>query len=115
MLLKIHTFGIYRLNSYLLFLIQLCVYFEIMCILFCYLQDNNVHIGYDLILLSNRDEGFQRPSIPAHVWKDTKYVLGGSIFLFNQNNKVFFFRKMSQYLMTFFFCLSQRTRSNTIT
>jgi uncharacterized protein with NRDE domain len=49
-----------------------------MCILFCYLQNGNVDIGYEVILLSNRDEDFQRPAIQAHVWKDTKYTLGGS-------------------------------------
>ncbi|CAF3408139.1 unnamed protein product [Rotaria sp. Silwood1] len=48
-----------------------------MCILFCYLQNDNIDIGYDLILLSNRDEDFQRPAKQAHVWKDTKYALGG--------------------------------------
>ncbi|CAF4123098.1 unnamed protein product [Rotaria sp. Silwood2] len=48
-----------------------------MCILFCYLQDDNIDIGYDLILLSNRDEDFQRPAKQAHIWKDTKYALGG--------------------------------------
>ncbi len=50
-----------------------------MCILFCYLADEKLDIGYDLILLSNRDEDFQRPAIQAHVWKNTKYALGGSI------------------------------------
>ena len=49
-----------------------------MCILFCYLQDETIDIGYELILLSNRDEDFQRPATPAHVWKHTKYALGGS-------------------------------------
>jgi len=48
-----------------------------MCILFCYLQDENIDTGYELILLSNRDEDFQRPAIQAHVWKDTKYAIGG--------------------------------------
>ncbi|CAF1688174.1 unnamed protein product, partial [Adineta ricciae] len=42
-----------------------------MCILFCYLQDENIDTGYELILLSNRDEDFQRPALHAHVWKDT--------------------------------------------
>jgi uncharacterized protein with NRDE domain len=59
------------------FLYKLRVYFEIMCILFCYIADENIDIGYELILLSNRDEDFQRPAIQAHVWKNTKYAIGG--------------------------------------
>ncbi|CAF1573141.1 unnamed protein product, partial [Adineta ricciae] len=42
-----------------------------------YLQDENIDTGYELILLSNRDEDFQRPALHAHVWKDTKYAVGG--------------------------------------
>jgi len=53
------------------------VYFEIMCILFCYLAKDSPSIGYDLILLSNRDEDFRRPASEAHVWPNTKYLLGG--------------------------------------
>jgi uncharacterized protein with NRDE domain len=49
-----------------------------MCILFCYIADEKIDIGYELILLSNRDEDFQRPASQAHVWKNTKYALGGS-------------------------------------
>jgi len=49
-----------------------------MCILFCYIADDKIDIGYQLILLSNRDEDFRRPAIQAHVWKNTKYALGGS-------------------------------------
>ncbi len=76
MYFKENTWEIYRLNSYLLSY-KLRVYFEIMCILFCYIADDKIDIGYELILLSNRDEDFQRPAIPAHVWKNTKYALGG--------------------------------------
>lgn len=64
-----------------------------MCILFCYLQNDNIDIGYDLILLSNRDEYFQRPAKQAHVWNDTKYALGGSKSLalsFVTNQAIFF-------------------------
>lgn len=69
---------IYRLNSYLLSY-KLHVYFEIMCIIFCYIaNEQSGDIGYDLILLSNRDEDFQRPASQAHVWNNTKYALGGS-------------------------------------
>ncbi len=67
----------YRLNNYLLSY-KLHVYFEIMCILFCYIAKENVDIGYEVILLSNRDEDFHRPAIQAHVWKNTTYALGGS-------------------------------------
>jgi uncharacterized protein with NRDE domain len=49
-----------------------------MCILFCYIAKENVDIGYEVILLSNRDEDFHRPAIQAHVWKNTTYALGGS-------------------------------------
>lgn len=48
-----------------------------MCILFCYLAEEKIPTGYELILLSNRDEDFRRPAIQAHVWKDTTYALGG--------------------------------------
>ena len=78
---KRYTLKIYRLKQLTSFSSKLCVYFEIMCILFCYLQDEKIDIGYELILLSNRDEDFQRPAKQAHVWKDTKYALGGSNFL----------------------------------
>jgi uncharacterized protein with NRDE domain len=49
-----------------------------MCILFFYLSDDNIDLGYDLILLSNRDEDFQRPAIPAHIWNETRFVVGGA-------------------------------------
>lgn len=48
-----------------------------MCILFCYIANETNETGYELILLSNRDEDFQRPAIQAHVWKDTIYAIGG--------------------------------------
>ncbi|CAF1317355.1 unnamed protein product, partial [Didymodactylos carnosus] len=49
-----------------------------MCILLCYNHtSNDEDIGYELILLSNRDEEFHRPSLAAHVWPETNYVLGG--------------------------------------
>jgi uncharacterized protein with NRDE domain len=67
-----------------------------MCILFCYIADDKIDIGYQLILLSNRDEDFRRPAIQAHVWKNTKYALGGSnIVKFDKKNflKFFFYVK----------------------
>ncbi|CAF1247363.1 unnamed protein product, partial [Didymodactylos carnosus] len=49
-----------------------------MCILLCYNHtSNDEDIGYELILLSNRDEEFHRPSLAAHVWPETNYILGG--------------------------------------
>jgi uncharacterized protein with NRDE domain len=62
------------------------MYFRIMCILFCYVQqhDEQSDTGYELILLSNRDEDFQRPTIAAHVWPQTDFVLGGTIVLLNE-------------------------------
>ena len=51
-----------------------------MCILFCYVGDDDQRdLGYDLIVLSNRDEDFHRPALPAHVWKATTFALGGLI------------------------------------
>ncbi|CAF3885766.1 unnamed protein product, partial [Rotaria magnacalcarata] len=40
-------------------------------------SNDNIDIGYNLILLSNRDEDFRRPAKQADIWKDTKYALGG--------------------------------------
>ena len=64
-----------------------------MCILFCYIADDNIDIGYELILLSNRDEDFQRPAIQAHVWKNTKYALGGSIVVQFEKKMYLFYLK----------------------
>jgi len=65
-----------------------------MCILFCYIADEKIDIGYELILLSNRDEDFQRPASQAHVWKNTKYALGGSrIVQLDKKKKNFFYVK----------------------
>ena len=59
-----------------------------MCILFCYIRQNGekCDMGYELILLSNRDEDFQRPTMAAHVWPHTNFILGGMIVLFVQPN-----------------------------
>ncbi|MBW1731873.1 MAG: NRDE family protein [Deltaproteobacteria bacterium] len=35
------------------------------------------HPYYPLILLANRDEYYERPTAPAHFWKDAPWVLGG--------------------------------------
>jgi uncharacterized protein with NRDE domain len=58
-----------------------------MCILFCYVQqdDEKCDTGYEFILLSNRDEDFQRPTMPTHVWPQTNFVLGGEFVLLDKH------------------------------
>jgi uncharacterized protein with NRDE domain len=57
-----------------------------MCIIFCYVQqhDEKYDTGYELIVLFNRDEDFQRPTMAAHVWPQTNFVLGGKAVLVNR-------------------------------
>lgn len=64
--------------------------FKIMCILFCYTQrdDEKCDLGYELILLVNRDEDFGRPTLPAHVWPKTNFVLGGKNYFSVQTYKI---------------------------
>ena len=65
-----------------------------MCILFCYVgEDDQRDLGYDLIVLSNRDEDFHRPALPAHVWKATSFALGGLIESRNEHLPTFSFRQ----------------------
>jgi uncharacterized protein with NRDE domain len=45
----------------------------IMCIVACGV---NIHPSYALILVTNRDEFYARPSRPAHVWSDGALVAG---------------------------------------
>lgn len=37
----------------------------------------HAHPKYKLILLSNRDEFYNRPTLPARFWKDKPDILGG--------------------------------------
>ncbi|MFC4559058.1 NRDE family protein [Virgibacillus kekensis] len=37
----------------------------------------NDHPNYKLIVAANRDEFYQRPTAPAHYWKDNPYILAG--------------------------------------
>ena len=38
---------------------------------------NNVHPDYQLILVANRDESYERPSAPMNWWEDHPNILGG--------------------------------------
>ena len=57
-----------------------------MCILFCFVQQyhEKCDTGYELILLMNRDEDFQRPTLAAHVWPQTHFVIGGMFIFFDK-------------------------------
>lgn len=48
-----------------------------MCILFLELCDNPQPGGYRLILASNRDEHYRRPTDNAHLWQEAPNVIGG--------------------------------------
>lgn len=37
----------------------------------------HAHPEYKLVLISNRDEFYQRPAAPAHFWKDRPFIIGG--------------------------------------
>jgi uncharacterized protein with NRDE domain len=49
-----------------------------MCLVaFAYRTDLGSRLGYDLVLIANRDEFFNRPAEPAHFWKDAPNILAG--------------------------------------
>lgn len=48
-----------------------------MCILFIYRNPDANSDSYRLIVASNRDEHFERPTLVAHFWKDHPECLGG--------------------------------------
>ena len=52
-----------------------------MCILFIYRNQNPSSGSYRLILVSNRDEFYERPAKPAHYWKDQSGNLGGKLLI----------------------------------
>lgn len=47
-----------------------------MCILFIHWTKHE-SAGYRLILASNRDEFFKRPTIPAHFWEKDPNIYAG--------------------------------------
>lgn len=48
-----------------------------MCILFLELNDCPAPGGFRLVLASNRDEHYKRPTDRAHLWKEAPSVIGG--------------------------------------
>lgn len=48
-----------------------------MCILFFIVNSNPLPHEYKLILASNRDEFYSRPTIPAAEWEEYEHVIGG--------------------------------------
>lgn len=48
-----------------------------MCILFFHIDADPGSNGYKLILASNRDEYYARPTAKAHAWEDTPWIFGG--------------------------------------
>lgn len=45
-----------------------------MCLINFHLHD---HPDYKLIIAANRDEAYERPTAPAHFWKDDPHILAG--------------------------------------
>lgn len=50
-----------------------------MCMLFVYVNPDPKPGEYKIILASNRDEQYTRPSKPAHQWTSHEGVYGGNI------------------------------------
>lgn len=48
-----------------------------MCILFFHIDASPDSNGYKLILASNRDEFYARPTAKAHAWEDNPWIFGG--------------------------------------
>lgn len=49
-----------------------------MCLVaFAFKTDLLSDLGYDLVLIANRDEFLNRPSEPAHFWEDSPQILAG--------------------------------------
>ncbi|XP_067015046.2 transport and Golgi organization 2 homolog [Anabrus simplex] len=48
-----------------------------MCILFMHVNPRPLAGQFRLILASNRDEFYKRPSVPAHFWEEDPTVIGG--------------------------------------
>lgn len=52
-----------------------------MCILFMLYRPSAVRGGYQLIVASNRDEVFNRPTRPAQLWEDGSGIIAGAAFI----------------------------------
>lgn len=50
-----------------------------MCILFIS-SIQHVNGGYRLIIASNRDEYYERPTLSANYWSEDQNIIGGKIF-----------------------------------
>jgi uncharacterized protein with NRDE domain len=48
-----------------------------MCILFLHTTNSPAPSTFRLILASNRDEYYERPTHQAHIWDDDPTVMGG--------------------------------------
>ncbi|KAK2179505.1 hypothetical protein NP493_484g01020 [Ridgeia piscesae] len=48
-----------------------------MCILFIYVNNEPTDDGYQIIIATNRDEIYSRPTKPAAVWADNKHCISG--------------------------------------
>jgi len=53
-----------------------------MCLLFFDLRNNSPPNGYSLILISIRDEYFDRLTQACSIWSDNKNIIGGKFLLF---------------------------------
>lgn len=47
-----------------------------MCIIFIS-SVQHINCGYRLIIASNRDEDFNRPTLPANYWSEDSNIIGG--------------------------------------
>jgi uncharacterized protein with NRDE domain len=52
----------------------------VMCILFLHTDNNPAPSTFRLILASNRDEYYQRPTYQAHFWDEDPTVIGGTVY-----------------------------------
>lgn len=52
----------------------------VMCILFLHTDNNPAPNKFRLILASNRDEYYQRPTRQANFWDEDPTVIGGTVY-----------------------------------
>jgi len=57
----------------------------VMCILFLHTDNSPAPNKFRLILASNRDEFYQRPTQQAHFWDEDHTVIGGAVQVRSQN------------------------------